>query len=449
MILRLKVKTLCSLCAKIKKIGGVDMLIEFRVRNFRSFGQESAFSMVASSDTDLIDTNTIGTGIPSVPRALRSAVIYGANASGKSNLLRAMQLMRGVVLESVLLKPEQPFNVAPFRLDEKLKNEPTLFEVTLVIDGMRYQYGFEFTPSRIISEWLLVYQTRKPQRWIDRRYDPQTGKETFEFSPSLAGQKRAWQEATRPNALFLSTAVQLNSEQLMPLHRWFRDFLIVLPDGGVLPFDYSTNLIRTPEGESAVRLMMAAADIAISSIKAITKKGFIQQVKFDMSYGASETSHQEGEFLLPQFTHSVGSNSAEFEYGDESQGTQKLFALAGPLLDIIKQGKTLVIDELDRSLHPLLVRQIVRTFQDPALNSSGAQLFFTTHDTTLLDQTLLRRDQIWLAEKTAEQSSILVPLSEFSPRKGEALEKGYLAGRYGGVPILDQRLIAPTGRGTK
>jgi uncharacterized protein len=425
------------------------MLIEFRVRNFRSFGQESVLSMVASSDIDLIDTNTIETGIHALPRALRAGVVYGANASGKSNLLRAMQLMRGVVLESVLLKPEQPINVAPFRLDEKLRNEPTLFEMTLMLNGVRYQYGFEFIPSRIISEWLLVYQTRKPQRWIDRRYHPQARQEVFEFSPSLAGQKRAWQEATRPNALFLSTAVQFNSEQLMPLHKWFLESLVVLLDGGMLPFDYSTNIIRAPDGENAVRSMMTSADIAISSIKTITRKGFVQEVKFDISSGASEISRQEKELILPQFTHSVGNVSAEFELPDESQGTQKLFALAGPLLDIIQQGKILIIDELDRSLHPLLVRQIVNTFQDPALNTRGAQLFFSTHDTTLLDQTLLRRDQIWLTEKTPEQSSILVPLSEFSPRKGEALEKGYLAGRYGGVPILDQRLIARSGRGKR
>jgi hypothetical protein len=235
----------------------------------------------------------------------------------------------------------------------------------------------------------------------------------------------------------------------MPLHRWFREYLVVLLDGGILPPDSTTRHIRTPEGEIAVRSMMTAADIAISSIKAVPKKGVFQQANLDRHVGASETSRQEGELLLPQFTHRVGDVSAEFEYGDESQGTQKLFALAGPLLDIIKQGKILVIDELDRSLHPLLVRQVVSTFQDPALNDRGAQLLFTTHDTTLLDQTLLRRDQIWFAEKTAGQSSILVPLSDFSPRKGEALERGYLAGRYGGVPILDHRLIAWGGRGTK
>lgn len=423
------------------------MLLEFRVKNYRSFGQESVFSLVASSDKHLIDTNTAETGVVSVPRVVRSAALYGANASGKSNLLRAMQLMRGVVLESVILKPEQHFNVPPFRLDEKLKDEPTLFEVTLVLNGVRYQYGFEFIPSRIISEWLLVYQTRKPQRWIERRYDSKTETESFEFSSSLSGQKRAWQEATRPNALFLSTAVQLNSEQLLPLHTWFREYLIVLLDGGLLGFDYSTNLISNPEGESAIRSMMTAADVAISSIKAVPRKGLMQQLKFNFASGTSETSSEETELLIPQFTHTVGQMSADFDYVDESQGTQKLFALAGPLLDIISKGKILVIDELDRSLHPLLVRKIINTFQDPVLNEGGAQLLFTTHDTSLLDQTLLRRDQIWLTEKTAKQSSILIPLSEFSPRKGEALEKGYLAGRYGGVPILDDRLISRSNRG--
>lgn len=425
------------------------MLLEFRVRNYRSFGQEKTLSLVASSDKDMLETNTAATGIASLPRAVRSAVVYGANASGKSNLLRAMLLMRGVVLESVQLKPDQPYNVQPFRLDEKLRAEPTLFEATIVLEGVRYQYGFEFTPHRIISEWLLVYQKAKPQRWIERHYDAKSEQETFEFSSHLSGQKRAWQEATRPNALFLSTAVQLNSEQLKPLHSWFADSLVVLLDGGMLPFGFSTDMVRQPEGQDAIRAMMAAADIAISVITAVPKKSVMQAVKFDLATGASETSREEGEILVPEFTHAAGKVTANFDFVDESQGTQKLFSLAGPLLDIIKNGKILIIDELDRSLHPLLVRQIINTFQDPVLNERGAQLFFSTHDTSLLDNNLVRRDQIWLTEKRADQSSDLVPLTEFSPRKGEALERGYLSGRYGGVPIINQRLIARGARGKK
>ena len=141
------------------------MLLEFRVRNYRSFGEEQSLSLVASPNQELLSSNTILSEGKPVFRTVRSAVIYGANASGKSNLIRSIQLMRGVVLESVLLRPDQPYNVQTFQLSNTLKDKPTLFEVTVLLRGIRYQYGFEFTPSRIVSEWLLVYEKSKPQRW--------------------------------------------------------------------------------------------------------------------------------------------------------------------------------------------------------------------------------------------------------------------------------------------
>ncbi len=416
------------------------MLLDFTVQNYRSFGRECSVSMVASSDKQLLETNTGATGNKSIPRIVRTAVIYGANASGKSNLLRGLQLMRGVVLESARLRPEQNYNVQPFLLDKTLKTKPTLFEVTIILDSKRYQYGFEFTPTRIIREWLLVYENAKPQKWIDRRYNFENDKEVFEFSSHLLGQKRSWQEATRPNALFLSTAVQLNSDQLRPLYNWFAESLVVLLDGGNLIPDHSTNMVQTREGHEAIRSLLSSADITISAISVVPKKGFTQTINFDAANGKSEATSIESEFLVPEFTHEVAGVSANFGLQDESHGTQKLFALLGPLIDIIKEGKVLVIDELDRSLHPLLVRQIVQTFQDSSLNRSSAQLLFSTHDTSLLDNELFRRDQIWLTEKQTDQSSKLVSLSEFSPRKNEAFEKGYLSGRYGGVPILDPKM---------
>jgi AAA15 family ATPase/GTPase len=423
------------------------MLLEFRVRNYRSFAEEAAFSLVASKDPHLRDENTAETKIKSLPRALRSAVVYGANASGKSNLMRALLLMRGVVLESANLKPDQPYNVQPFRLDAQTLLKPTMFEVTVLLGGVRHQYGFEFTPSRIISEWLLVYKTGRPQKWIDRHYDQDKEKETYDFSSFLSGPKSVWQEATRPNALFLSTAVQLNSEQLAPLFQWFSSALIVLLDGGLLPFEYSTQLVQSPEGSKSVVDLMQSADLAIRDISAVKRKGFRRGFRLDIQTGETASDQVEQEFYLPSFKHQAGDISAEFEYADESQGTQKLFSLAGPLFDIIKNGKVLVIDELDRSLHPLLVRQIVNTFHDPERNTAGAQLIFTTHDTSLLESGLLRRDQIWLIDKDQMQSSTLVPLTEFSPRKGEAIERGYLGGRYGGIPILPERLKAGSGGG--
>jgi AAA15 family ATPase/GTPase len=418
------------------------MLLEFRLANYRSFGEESTLSLVASSDREHGDTNVAETGLRALPRALRSSVVYGANASGKSNLMRAMQFMQGVVVGSFSLQPTQKFNVQSFLLDKTLKEEPTLFEVTVVLDGVRYQYGFELTPERIVGEWLYVYQSTKAQRWLDRTYDPKSGQDDYEPSSFLRGQTSLWQEATRPNALFLSTAVQLNSEQLKPLYQWFADSLIVFMDGGHIPHGFTTNMVQDPEGELAVRAVLGSADLAISSIGTEKRKGFHGVLQYDLATGKSSSTREEDEFLMPTFEHRAGKTAAKFEYADESQGTQKLFSLAGPILDILKHGKVLVIDELDRSLHPLLVRQIVSTFHDPVQNERGAQLIFTTHDTSLLDNRLLRRDQIWFSEKKANQSSVLVPLTEFAPRKGEALEKGYLSGRYGGVPILSERLVA-------
>jgi len=417
------------------------MILEFRIRNFRSFGEETALSLVASGDKELLESNTIDTKISSVPRVVRSAVIYGANASGKTNLLRGLQLMRGVVLESVTLQPGQQFNVQPFRLSDTLKNEPTLFEISIALDGVRYQYGFEFTADRIVGEWLLVYQKAKPQHWFERHFDIKSNQEIFEFGPSLKGQRDAWKKATRENALFLSTAVQFNSEQLRPLYQWFAESFVVWEEINHMPDDFSTKMLEQPEGRSTMTALLRSADIAIRSVSAVQRKGLLQRVSFDASSGRSSLHKEERDLLVPVFRHEAGGIIADFEYQDESRGTQKLFALAGPLIDIIQNGKTLVVDELDNSLHPLLVRQMIKTFQDPLSNHRNAQLIFSTHDTTLLDKDLLRRDQVWLAEKKQDQSSELVPLSEFSPRKGEAFEKNYLGGRYGGVPILGDNLV--------
>jgi hypothetical protein len=416
------------------------MLLEFRVGNYRSFADEQVLSLVASSDRHLSAENTAATNAKGVSRALRSAVIYGANASGKSNLLRALAVMRAIVVESAGLGPEQPLNVQPFRLAGSERPEATLFEVTVVLDGVRHQYGFELTAQRIKREWLLVYQAPRPQTWINRTYDAKSDRDVYEASTYLAGQKSVWQEATKPNSLFLSVAIQLNSEQLAPLHKWFTSALVVLLDGATLPPFFSTTAIQSKEGAASISQLMRSADIAIDSISAVARKGVHRQFQIDLHTGEASTRQIDGDLMMPLFQHRAGNHTAVFEFGDESQGTQKVFSLAGPLMDILATGKTLVIDELDRSLHPLLVRQIVNTFHDPDISGPTPQLLYTTHDTSLLDSTLLRRDQVWLTEKGTNQASRLIPLIEYSPRKNEALERGYLGGRYGGVPILEERL---------
>lgn len=413
------------------------MLLEFRIRNYRSIRDEIVVSFVASKEKKLADTHLASTGITSIPHVLRSAVVYGPNASGKSTLLHALHYMRSIVAESAtVLQPGQTFNVQPFRLDAEYARQPTEFEITFLLGGVRHQYGFSLTPERIIDEWLLVYRAPKPQQWFRRSFNEETQSSTYEFSTHLTGPRKLWQETTRPNALFLSTAAQLNSELLGPIFRWLVEQPVYF-GAGLSPMpDLTTQLLQTEVGKRAARDFLASADISISDVVSVSRPGFQQQIMFGPD--GAKFSREEREILMPQFVHKTEHGSATFELHEESEGTQRLYALIAPVLEVLKNGRLLIVDELDRSLHPLLVRRLVRLFHMPELNPLGAQLLFSTHDTSLLDRTLFRRDQIWFTEKDQDQATRLYPLSDFSPRETEAWEKGYLIGRYGAVPFFDE-----------
>ena len=413
------------------------MLIEFRVRNFRSLRDEQVLSLVAAPDKSLRETNTVPSGITAAPLLLRSAVIYGPNAGGKSNILKAIQFMRGVVVESAsLIQPGQTFNAQPFRLDSLSEGSGTGFEATFILDGVRYQYGFELNAQRITEEYLLVYKAFKPQQWFKRHYDPTTDKDHYEFSSGLKGPKSVWESATRPNSLFLSMAVQLNSTQLRPIFDWFNSQLTIFNEISPLNPQFSVDMLRESERKQSICNFLTADDISIADINIITRKVPGQSVHFDIAANKTEVRNEEQEINELQFHHKTENGKAVFGINDESLGTQRLLFLAGPILDILRKGLTLIVDELDSSLHSLLVRRLVELFHTPSLNTKGAQLIFTTHDTSLLAPELFRRDQIWLVEKDRDQASLLYPLSDFSPRKNEALESGYLSGRYGALPFL-------------
>ena len=417
------------------------MLVEFRVKNFHSLRDEQVLSLVASKDKTLVDTHVLSTGLSAAPHLLKSAAIYGANASGKSNMVKALQYMRGVVLESATLPPGQSFAIQPFRLDAESGGRSTEFEVTFILDGVRYQYGFAMTSQRIVTEHLLVYKTFKPQRWFERRFDEANGKDVYEFGVGLKGPKNVWEGVTRPNALFLSMAVQLNSEALRPVFDWFANGVVIFNEQAQIGPQFSIQMLKQADGRKQICDFLSAADISIADIEVTTRKVPGQSVHFDLLAGKTEVRTEEVEEHQLRFSHVTETGKAVFGLMDESGGTRNLLFLAGPVLDILRRGVTLVIDELDTSLHTLLVRELVRLFHRPEVNTGGAQLIFTTHDTSLLDAPgLFRRDQVWLVEKDAQQASVLVALSEFSPRKNEALERGYLMGRYGGVPMLSDNL---------
>jgi AAA15 family ATPase/GTPase len=413
------------------------MLLEFKVRNFKSIRDAQALSLVAANgDPELAGSHLAPTGLKSIPRAVRSAVVYGPNASGKSTLLFALNYMRAVVAESAsMIQPGQTYNVQPFKFDEAKVTEPTEFDMSFVIDGVRHQYAFAMTSKSIVSESLIVYRTSKPTQWFSRTLASNGETYDYEFSAYLTGSRKLWQDSTRPNALFLSTAAQLNSELLSPVFRWIVDSIVYLPPGMLLNDALTTAMLSTQEGRDAIRDFLSAGDISIANVQAVPRKGFRDQIIF-RDGAMAQATREESEILVPVFEHTTTKGSAKLEFQEESDGTQRLYALVAPVLDVLRAGRILIVDELDASLHTLLVRRLISMFHDPAINQRGAQLIFSTHDTSLLDHNLFRRDQVWFTEKDDDQATRLYPLTDFSPRKHEAWERGYLMGRYGAVPFF-------------
>lgn len=417
------------------------MLVDFTVTNFLSIKETQSLSLVAGSGKELQETNTFDPEAPATPSLVRSSAIYGANASGKSNFVRAIRAVKTIVLESSNQRQSKDrLPVTPFLLNVLSSEQPSEFEVTFVSEGVRFQYGFSATAERIHDEWLLAFPKGRPQKWIDRSYDRKKGKYIWGATDKLSGQKQLWQTATRSNALFLSTAIQLNSTQLEPVFHWFRDILRVV-DFGKLPVDYSAKLCSNAEGCNAVVKLLKAADIDIEEV-------VVETTKFDTSKLSDvipdvlrvEIEKQLKETDIHDIRTGHRSESGEIVYFNlnaESEGTQKIFSLAAPWLDTLQNGYVLFIDELHDSLHPLIVDFLIGLFHSSKNNRNNAQLVFVTHDTTILNQSTLRRDQVWFCEKEQNQSTHIFPLTEFKPRKDvENIERSYLTGRYGALPYL-------------
>lgn len=420
------------------------MILRFTLENYRSFRDEYELSLVAGSGSEHEDTHTVAVPRTEDDRALRSAVVYGPNASGKTNILLGLKAMRDVVVTSASESQRgDPIDaIDPFRFDPKTRREPTTFEVEFVQNGIRYQYGFEATRDHVVEEWLYAYPKGQAQRWYTRRYHAQHEDQEFNPGDYLTGQRKQIWEATRPNALYLSTGVQLNNEKLEPIFDWFRDTLRYLSSDRL---ENRTTILalKNPNRRRDVVSFLREADLGIDDVRVreISGEEYLTKLKEALDDDRFETFDPKTHTIELQHGPK-GEEEARLELSEESHGTQRFFALTGPILNVIEQGQVLAIDELDSSLHPLLVRAIVELFNDPETNPHGAQLIFNTHDTTLLDQDLFRRDQIWFTEKFEDDATRLVSLLDFKPRKGtEALEKNYLRGRYGALPLLRLRKL--------
>ena len=419
------------------------MLIEFRVENHRSLRDEQVLTMQAGSEADANDQRPRrieGLREPLLP----AASIYGANASGKSNVLSALAFMReAVTLSHRAWSPDGGVPRDPFGWGPKAA-ESSLFEVSFLGEGVRYQYGFVADDERFLEEWLCAWPHGRKQTWFERDGD------SFEFGDNLKGENQLVTEVTRPNALFVSSAVQLRHRQIQPIYRWFQGVRAInnerrqRPTFLGAPYDpFLRRLIELRENEPEDSgfgdfiAMLRAADTGIIDVKlASPEDGFA-------SNGAGSGRPERRRVL---FRHDSGCDDAWLPLEAESQGTRTLYRVGPIVLGLLRSGGLLLVDELEASLHPALARQIVQQFNDPRTNPLNAQIVFTTHDTHLLGGMIgdppLRRDQVWLTEKTSDGATSLYPLTDYKPRQSENLERGYLQGRYGAIPYLGE-LISP------
>jgi AAA15 family ATPase/GTPase len=419
------------------------MLIQFTVENYRSIHGRQTLNMAASNyfkEQEQLNTFEVGV-IEPVPRLLRSSVIYGPNASGKSTLVNALDFMRDRVINSAKeSQANEEIEVVPFKLTAASRAGDSEFEVAFIEEGVRYQYGFRCNRQRFTEEWLFAYPEGRSQKWFQRVFNPETGKDDYRFSTAFLGGRRRqdWKADTRPNALYLSKALQSNSEQLKPVLNWFQQRLRIINSHQSLVPNFTMTRCREQTEKRRVLDFMNSADLSIADIRIDTQVFSPELLPKELSPSFRDEISQQmagKEVMKTTFLHEdvETHERIEFNQEEESDGTRALFAFAGPWLDVIEKERVLVVDELDTSLHPLIVHYLVKLLHH---QNSKAQLVFTTHDTTLLSQKILRRDQVWFMEKDDKHATHLYPLSDYSPRENEAIERGYLNGRYGGIPFL-------------
>ncbi len=428
------------------------MLIEFKVANFRSIREEQVFSLVAGKSDKDLSACVIDRELPGLSgvKFLKGAAIYGANASGKSNIIEAVSFLAKFVRRSATkIQPGDPTGAQPFKLDRDSVTKPSQFEITFVADGVRYVFGISVTTKRVTEEYLVAYPKGVPQRWYQRTYN--ASKEAYEWAkPSTAFKPdKSLQDKTRENSLFLSVGPQFNHEQLTGVFNWFKKNLrfIYLSADAMLHPTFTADLIVKPNYHDRILNLLKSADIGVTDakIKEVEisleefRKSLPPAMLAEMEAGGALKETKGIEINLTHKADGIDPVALDFEE-EESAGTRRFFSLVGPWADILDNGYTVFVDEIETSLHPVLVKELLKLLFCSTNNPKGAQVVFTTHNPVLFDSALMRRDQIWFTEKTPGGATHLYPLTDYQPRKDEALAKGYLAGRYGAIPFLPEGL---------
>lgn len=405
------------------------MLIEFRVKNFYSIQDKQIFSLVTSSQKE--HKNNTFTLKNDNLTLLKSAAIYGANAAGKSNLIKAFSVMKEIVLKSAMVQRGEKLPTLPFLLGDD-KDKVSEFELSFIAQNIKYTYGFSTSQEQIFNEWLFAYPNGRMKKLFTRTFDIKTKQYTYE-DRNLTGEKKLWENSTRENALFLSTAIQLNSQQLKPVFDWFF-CLNISTDSGDFANSINVTIDMFKKQPKELIEYLKAVDLDIESLK-IDEQDFEPKLPFNIPKEHREKFKQT-RFLI-QTTHlNQKGKAVDFDVNLESDGTQKFFAFLGPALNTLDRGTILIIDELHNHLHPAMTKFIINLFHNEKINKKNAQLIFTTHETSILHKDIFRKDQIYFCEKQ-NKASKFYSLSDFKGlRENIDYEKSYLLGRFGALPNL-------------
>ena len=418
------------------------MIVEFTVGNFLSFNKKRSLKLKASGISELPDNIIKTNGY----KLVRSGVVYGANSSGKSNLIKALDRMRDLVLNSVRLNDNDELDYTPFLLSNK-DGEPTYFEIEFLIKNKKYRYGFEYNMNEIISEWFYIKEGRKQEVPYFIRTEDGIGV-SDEFEEGFDKEK-----ATNKNRLFVSLVAQLGGDTSKNVLEWFKGYNVL---SGIDHKDYNGFTLKM------LHKKIGGFEQSLSLYQKL-KLGFksvnVTESEFDVNSVSPDLPDNLRKKLLNDLEGKtvVSLNTIHSRYDDfgniigavpfdketqESEGTKKIIDLSGPIFDTLISGRILIIDELDAKLHPLLTIQIIKLFNSSETNPNNAQLLFATHDTNLLSSKLFRRDQIWFTEKDSKEQTDLYTLAEITlpdgskVRNDSNLEKNYIRGRYGAIPFL-------------
>ena len=418
------------------------MLVQFTVGNFLSFNGQRTISLKAKGIAELKEN--VSSFAPE--KLLRSMVIYGANSSGKSNLIKALERMRDVVMNSVRLNDADELDYTPFLLSTETEGKPTFFEIIFWKDGSRYRYGFQYSLTQIETEWLFAGKSDKNEQVLFIRTQEGIGVDK-KFKEGAGMESK-----TNDNRLFVSLVAQLGGNISKKILDFFSNYNAV---SGIVHKAYTGFTLRMLHKQSAgfkesmelferlqlgfQKIEVHELDINNTEINAnneALKQKLIKELtnKTALVLGTVHTSFNK----KGQKVGSVNFDARNME----SDGTNKIIDLSGPIFDTLLNGKLLVIDELDAKLHPLITMSIVELFNSSQSNPNNAQLIFATHDTNLLSVDLFRRDQIWFTEKDELEQTDLYALNDINlpdgskVRNDSNLEKNYIRGRYGAIPFI-------------